>query len=281
VSITLVSFGVATLLALGLVVGVTVFNYLIGTVEFFIGGPRIDLLKTTHGTRGFAFGLNWNHDKEPASFNLIRVRLFDPFGNKTQLEVSKKFDAMNFSSAIDLDLGPAMQEIYAALDLGQGTLLIEVQDLNSGTSHQKEMTVKKYLKLRSEIKMDVAEFKQKFTPVDAPILYSIPSRSFIAEAPVQTGKKLKLATNPEFVGDFATVGAASGAAAAGPNFSISKVWIEPGCIVCDACETIYPEVFEVLDKTCVIRAGAPLTDGNRVQEAAEACPVEVIKFTRI
>ncbi|ATH09516.1 hypothetical protein BIY24_08700 [Halobacteriovorax marinus] len=56
--------------------------------------------------------------------------------------------------------------------------------------------------------------------------------------------------------------------------------MEPGCIVCDACEAIYPEVFEVTDDTCIIRPGAPLDNGVLVEEAAEACPVEVIKFTK-
>jgi len=58
------------------------------------------------------------------------------------------------------------------------------------------------------------------------------------------------------------------------------VWIEPGCIVCNACEDIYQEVFEVTSDSCIIRPNAPLDDGLRIQDAAEACPVEVIKFTK-
>ncbi len=64
---------------------------------------------------------------------------------------------------------------------------------------------------------------------------------------------------------------------------VTKVWIEPGCIVCDACENECPEVFEVLDETCIVRPEAlkpaflmPLSPTVRL--AAEACPVEVIKF---
>ena len=105
-------------------------------------------------------------------------------------------------------------------------------------------------------------------------------RTFVADPlPENAAMKLKIASNPEFAGDFsAASGAAEGEAV--ENFDVKKVWIEPGCIVCDACETIFPEVFEVQDATCVIRPGAPLTDGVRIQEAAEACPVEVIKFDR-
>jgi cytochrome b6-f complex iron-sulfur subunit len=67
---------------------------------------------------------------------------------------------------------------------------------------------------------------------------------------------------------------------------VTKVWIEEGCIVCDACENACPEVFEVLDETCIIRPAAmnaeftkPLTES--IIEAAEECPVDVIKFETI
>src|SRR5579862_1503251 len=64
---------------------------------------------------------------------------------------------------------------------------------------------------------------------------------------------------------------------------VTKVWIAPGCIVCDSCENDCPEVFDVQEETCVIRPPAmkadflqPLTPSIKV--AAEGCPVDVIKF---
>ncbi len=69
---------------------------------------------------------------------------------------------------------------------------------------------------------------------------------------------------------------------------VTKVWIAPGCIVCDACETTCPEVFQVLhdQETCIIRPEAldaeftkPLTDS--IIEAAAECPVDVIKFETV
>jgi ferredoxin len=80
--------------------------------------------------------------------------------------------------------------------------------------------------------------------------------------------------------------------------AITKVWIEEGCIVCNACETTCPEVFNVTEDSCTIRAevrvdGVNSTNvteqsalaGNlgdeladQIEEAAEGCPVEVIKF---
>jgi ferredoxin len=82
--------------------------------------------------------------------------------------------------------------------------------------------------------------------------------------------------------------------------AIAKVWIEDGCIVCNACETTCPEVFHVTEDTCHIRAEVrtdgtqdsnlasktALTDAvsqdlaSQIEEAAEGCPVEVIKFEK-
>ena len=36
--------------------------------------------------------------------------------------------------------------------------------------------------------------------------------------------------------------------------AITKVWIEEGCIVCNACDAECPDVFLVTDTTCVIKA---------------------------
>jgi ferredoxin len=81
---------------------------------------------------------------------------------------------------------------------------------------------------------------------------------------------------------------------------IKRVWIEEGCIVCNACETACSEVFLVTEDTCHIR-GEARTDSatstnllekselrlelqgslaDSIEEAAEGCPVEVIKFEK-
>lgn len=66
------------------------------------------------------------------------------------------------------------------------------------------------------------------------------------------------------------------------NCSISKVWIEAGCISCKLCQDIAPKVFLVDDdKDCVVKADAgalfrQLHDD--IEQAARDCPVEVIKI---
>ena len=61
---------------------------------------------------------------------------------------------------------------------------------------------------------------------------------------------------------------------------VTKVWIEDGCIVCDACETAASDVFEVLEDSCIIRPEALTPDFTRprsenIVDAAEECPVDV------
>src|SRR3954462_12540921 len=64
---------------------------------------------------------------------------------------------------------------------------------------------------------------------------------------------------------------------------VTKVWIAPGCIVCDACENDCPEVFDVTETTCLIRPPAQNPDFLKmltpsILVAMEGCPVEVIKI---
>ncbi len=59
---------------------------------------------------------------------------------------------------------------------------------------------------------------------------------------------------------------------------IARVWIEPGCIICNACEETCPQVFEVTENDCIVKPDADLSLVERIKHAAEECPVTVIKF---
>jgi ferredoxin len=67
--------------------------------------------------------------------------------------------------------------------------------------------------------------------------------------------------------------------------TIKRVWIEEGCISCNLCMDLCPEVFAVPPGgTSQIVKGHEkrLADGRiqeKVSEAAENCPVEVIKHS--
>ena len=80
--------------------------------------------------------------------------------------------------------------------------------------------------------------------------------------------------------------------------AIRTVWIDEGCIVCNACDAECPDVFLVTDSTCMIKADVRedgLESENRdeksplkadlaatleasIRAAASGCPVEVIKI---
>ena len=61
--------------------------------------------------------------------------------------------------------------------------------------------------------------------------------------------------------------------------AITKVWIEEGCISCGNSEDNCPEVFKVKDEGAVVLEGINYSGlEEKIKQAAEACPVEVIKY---
>lgn len=289
-SSSLIAMGVAIFLVINLVIGLAVLSLLFGTFETLFGKPKLSILRSTKSGNFFAFGFKWNSAKEPAAINIIRLRLFNPYGNPTQVEVSKTFDPQTSSFAVEVDMGPGLIDLLGAKNFDLAMIQVEVASTKHGVHWLFDMKGSKFKKLVSEASLTVDQFvsdnklnetKKSKPPIDVPI------RSFIADTVPGKGAQLAIPTNPAFAAQFAGTPAPTSTGGAGgangpsaDNFKIAKVWIEPGCIVCNACEDIYKDVFEVLADTCIIRPNAPLDDGLRIQEAAEACPVEVIKFTK-
>jgi ferredoxin len=61
--------------------------------------------------------------------------------------------------------------------------------------------------------------------------------------------------------------------------AIKNVWIEDGCSACGLCSEICPEVFILKDVAEVIE-GVRFADYEpEIKEAADNCPVEVIKYS--
>ncbi len=284
---SLIAMGVAIFAVINLVVGLFALSLLFGTFETLFGKPKLTLLRSSKSGNFFAFGIKWNSAKEPAALDTVRVRLFNPFGSPTSVEVSKNFEPKTSSFAFEADMGPGFIDLLGATNFDNSVVEVQVCSVKDGINFCFEMKGSKFKKLVSDASLSVEQFisnnKLDVVRVSAPPI-DIPVRSFVADTVPGRGPQLKLSTNPVFAGEFSAAGpaAAGGAPAAAsvPNFSVTKVWIEPGCIVCNACEDIYKDVFEVKADTCIIRPNAPLDDGLRIQEAAEACPVEVIKFTK-
>lgn len=61
---------------------------------------------------------------------------------------------------------------------------------------------------------------------------------------------------------------------------MKKVWIEPGCISCGSCAYRAPEVFKVTDISRVQDTADLEKNSKHIEEAAYACPVNVIKFEK-
>ena len=67
----------------------------------------------------------------------------------------------------------------------------------------------------------------------------------------------------------------------GQKGTVTKVWIIPGCIVCDLCEEKSPDVFHVTETTSTIQMASQASWSalsTSIVEAAVACPVDVIKY---
>lgn len=286
-STNLIAMGIAIFLVLNLVIGLAFFSLFLGAFETLFGKPKLFILKPTESGNVFAFGFKWNSAKEPAKMDYVKIRLFNPFGNPTQIDVTRSFAAKDSSFAQEVDMGESYIKLLGAQGFDKASLQVEVGSQKDGVSFQFDMKGPKFAKLMLEAKETTQELEERLgltqkgagkPPIDVPI------RSFVADTVPGKGNFLKIATNPAFAGSFTPAtnseGGSGEGAPAKENFNISKVWIEPGCIVCNACEDIYPEVFEVKADTCIVRPNPPLDDGLRIEESAEACPVEVIKFTK-
>ncbi len=284
-STSFVAMGVALVAVVGLVVTIVVANYVIGAVETYLGKPSLTFLKS-NGDTVFSFAFDFNDAKEPAAFNRVKLRLFNPNGNPTHMEVSSEFELKTESFAIDAQMKQGYVKFLGASNFNNARVTVELNSDRDGITHQFEMTGAQFRKKIISANSTVDQYLNRpklFKMADQPPI-DVPIRSFIADTVPGRGPQLAIATNPQFAHLFAGSEASGGAAAAGGEvvaFTVSKVWIEPGCIVCNACEDIYPEVFDVQASTCLIRPNAPLDNGLRIQEAAEACPVEVIKFTKV
>jgi ferredoxin len=64
--------------------------------------------------------------------------------------------------------------------------------------------------------------------------------------------------------------------------AITRVWIEEGCISCNLCMDLCPDVFEVVDgDVCRIKPAALdhfVSQQADIRLAADDCPVEVIRL---
>ncbi|MDH4467484.1 MAG: ferredoxin [Bacteriovoracaceae bacterium] len=281
---------VALALVVSFLVGLGVLSLFSGVFHTFLDRPKLKILKSQKYNFGFAFSFQWNGAKDPANIDTVQVRLYNPEGNPTQVEISRTFQKRKSSFAMEVDMGEKWVHLLGVQGFTQARVSIQVSASKEGLNFEFEMSGEEFRKNINIAKFTAEQIDAKWNPPKSDdshaIVPEVPERSFIVDKLDVVPMQLAIANNPVFSAYFANVGgggdkAGGGAgAAAAVNFKVAKVWIEPGCIVCNACEDTYPEVFEVLADTCIVRPNYPLDDGLKVQEAAEGCPVEVIKFAK-
>lgn len=276
-SLQILSLGVASLMAIGLVIGIGLLSLTSGGLHFLFARPGLEILKSKHGANGFAFAFRFNSSREPAKFDVVRLRLFNPFGSPAQVDLTRSFQGIDHTFAQDFDMGSKLDDMVKAKGFDDAMIEVEINASKDGVSQYFRMKGRDLKKQMDGATQTADQYNEENTPNYKKPVFHQTQRSFIADPLPATGNALKIASNPEFAGEFA---AGASDAPKEENFALAKVWIEDGCIVCDACETISPDVFEVKDGGCIVRPGAPLENGLNIQEAAEACPVEIIKFTK-
>jgi ferredoxin len=61
---------------------------------------------------------------------------------------------------------------------------------------------------------------------------------------------------------------------------MKTVTVEEICVACGTCVDICPEVFELPADLAVVKEGADLSLDDKIIEAAEACPVDAIRYEK-
>ena len=120
------AMGLALLMTLGLLVGVAVLSFLSGTFSFLFSRPCIQILKSLKGENGFAFSFSGGTTSSDESFDQVRIRLYNPFGNPNQVDIFGKFPPSRGSFAQDVDLGPGYRQLDNAKNANQATVQIEI-----------------------------------------------------------------------------------------------------------------------------------------------------------
>jgi len=60
---------------------------------------------------------------------------------------------------------------------------------------------------------------------------------------------------------------------------LTRVWVEDGCILCNLCVELSPDVFVLEGEHCWARPDADLdTHEEEIRQAAIDCPVSVIQM---
>ena len=145
---------------MGLVGVVGLLSLLSGAFVFLFVKPGFKFLKS-ETEDGFAFAFEGNpSDDGPIKFDNLTIRLFNPFGNPTQKEISKDFPPAEGSFARDIPLNPGLTEIINAKGFNKATISFKITGKRSSVSHYFEMKGSQMKKMLKKAKHTVKDYEQ-------------------------------------------------------------------------------------------------------------------------
>lgn len=249
-----------------------------------LGGLRAKFIKSGNKEQPLAMKVTWDPESFPIRVARIKIDLLelvpggrslshtftfeDSSAKKKSFILPMEFNAEDLAILTDNGLNNSPRA------LKNTSIVVEVETLGGETQRFKFNKQKLLNILNSEEKDAKADTSVEVLDALKPDRWSVQTRVF----PWKNYEEVY--EDEEDSSGTGTATTAGDGPRAPVDFIVTKVWIEPGCIVCDACETEAPEVFWVQEDTCIVRENAPLGDAAAIKAAAEGCPVDVIKFNK-
>jgi ferredoxin len=259
---------------LTLVAGLRIFNHWYGNLR----ARPVRSNAKPEDNAALALLVTWDPEARPYKVSRIRFEFSEliPGGRSTACAFTfEDKSAKKRSFVLPMKLSAeALTMLTDARDertLKRSQVSIEIESVDGRTVRRK-LNKKEFMKALESAPLDPASIEVDAVPATTPDTWGVLTRVF------PWRKVAEVAVEKKSAG--AAKSAGGSAAAQIYDFIITKVWIEPGCIVCDACENEAPEVFHVLADTCIVRENAPLTDTASIIAGAEGCPVDVIKYEK-
>ncbi len=275
--LTLELFPLATLTTLLIIGGPVTLIILIRALNYYLGNIWVKPVATglpAEDSAPLGLVIRWDNDTFDYKVCRIRLEYVEVFRGGRSLSTTFTFEdkqAKKRSFVLPLKLIDNELKLLTHAEnikeMKSSSVIVEVETTDGRTVRRK-IAKRKLMEAMAAPATNAKKEELDLAPPKESDAWSVHSRVFPWRKVVEVDAGAKKAGGP----------AASSSAPQVFDFLIKRVWIEPGCIVCDACENEAPDVFQVLEDTCIVREGAPLANTGSIVAAAEGCPVDVIKY---
>ncbi len=276
--LTLELFPLATLTTFLIIGAPITLIVLIRSLNYYLGNIWVKPVATgLEAEDGAPLGLVVRWDNDTYDYKVCRVRMeyVEVFRGGRSLSTTFTFeDKQAKKRGFILPLKLVENELKLLTqaenekEMNNSSIVIEVESTDGRTVRRK-ISKRKFMEALAAPAINAKKEELDLAPPKESDAWSVHSRVFPWRKVVEVDAGTKKAGGPS---------AGGSSAPQVFDYLITKVWIEPGCIVCDACENEAPDVFKVLEDTCIVHENAPLGDTGSIVAAAEGCPVDVIKY---